>query len=62
MQSKSTEKKVNSTIRIPSELNRKLLERADEIGVSKQAFILWVLYRELTENQNRITTDDKQDS
>ena len=39
------------SVRIPKELNKKLTEYVAEIGISKAAFILQLIYRELKNEQ-----------
>ena len=48
-------KKEQIGIRIPEKLNERLKERAVQMGISRPAFILSLLYKELVEKR-----DDKQ--
>lgn len=51
----SAEKKINKKqigIRIPQELDCRLTELVNKIGISKPAFILSLIYRELEYNKS----------
>lgn len=54
MRIKSKVQKESFSIRIPAMLNQKLTARAEEIGISKSAVILSLIYKEFV-NQNTDT-------
>ena len=45
-------KKELVSVRIPEELNKKLTEHVTPLGISKNAFILGLIYRELKNEQS----------
>jgi predicted DNA-binding protein len=50
----TTETKKQIGIRIPQELNRRLEKHVNKIGISKPAFILGLIFRELEEKENSL--------
>ena len=54
----TSEKKRQIGIRIPQELDCRLTELVNKIGISKPAFILSLIYRELEHNHSANSTDN----
>ena len=51
MKKTRTEDKNAFSIRLPQEINKKVIERAEKIGISKSAVILTLLYKEFGEKE-----------
>ena len=58
MRFKSSVEKNSFSIRIPTDLNIKLRERAEKMGISKSALILSLLYKELG-NDKQVKRNDR---
>lgn len=51
MATTTKENKNTFSIRVPAELNEKLVRRAESIGISKSAVILSILYKEFSDSK-----------
>lgn len=52
----NSQKRELVSVRIPKELNKRLTEYVAEIGISKAAFILQLIYKELKSEQTHISS------